>query len=65
MVSDPPLLWQMGLGVGLPAPAANLASKSRIRGTSCVHILVEHHPSLEEVLLLLSLAFKALSALNS
>ena len=55
----------MGLGVGLPAPAANLASKSRVRGTSCVHILVEHHPSLEEVLLLLSLAFKALSALNS
>lgn len=52
----------MGLGVGLLAPAAKLASKSRIRGTSCVHILVEH---LEEVLLLLSLAFKALSALNS
>ena len=55
----------MGLGVGPPAPAAILASKSRIRGTSCVHILAEHPPSLEEVLLLLSLAFKALSALNS
>ena len=54
-----------GWGWGCMAPAAKLASKGRIRGTSRVHLLLEHLLSLKEVLLLLSLAFKAPSALNS